>query len=394
MLYVTVDARCTMPQAAMPLSYPPHASEHSAVVLQVGEAVSLSLAINANRTLTEPPEYVVPHLSSSSSELSNLFTKLRQKVFLPAYLKRAQQNLIYKKKHHNMLRAEPFVIDLGPEQFTLVPVNPLKDIPPHWQNLMRAMELMGANAADWNANYVHLLTGFKKARRHPWSQAQAEILLRKPARRGMANVVIDTARHAARTGIYLTHIRTVREVMWACRAKAEVNGWSSDATTRAISLAHQLANMLEEKKHKPDLTDPDTLDPTIQPDLIGVMLELMALRAHRHEGSPEDVKVFVQRLLPNLTSETMTPAPAANATDKPDVQANYELLRWVPVRNGLNVAKEVLGDELPQPDLVREALQALDTRIEQSRATILAVLPEAEAIPRRLGMHWYKQSLL
>lgn len=270
-----------------------------------------------------------------------------------------------------------------------------KDIPDSWGSVVRAMSLMGTSRADWN-NLLSLLEGMKNAGRK-WRTWQVEKIVRDAGKAGMSGVIVECVRAAARTGLVLRDVRVVREAMWACRMRAVLSGWSKGETERALRNAEQLAELLEGKLHLGGKR-PEGLDPRREADVLGAVCELAVVRAVRHLGGEDvDGKVerYVRRLVDNLRG--VGEEVAMEVQDKKDglktpwaATADYELMRWVPVRNALKMAPEVLGGKITQQDLVNDKLKHLDSILADGRDVVTGA--QGDKREKRRGLNWLEES--
>ena len=351
---------------------------------------SFTTSQRRNRNGAVPVFHPTPH-----STLSNLLETIRQKIFLPAHLKRPQQNLIYRTKYHPMLRSEPFDVEIGPpgkaEKFTLEPIDRTKDVPDGWKSLLEAMRLMGKSsrivAHDKRAgrktggnstisatrvasdksfqhheydNLIPLLIGLRIAGRK-WKSWQLEIISQIAGRDDAIFALIEAIRQAKRTGLYLFDIRVVREIAWACRAHAVRHGWQVDNCGKALRYLQELARLMEDPVQKDEQAKAvnrgeitEKIDPTGQPDVIGVAVELAAmhlsglLETNADEktlnAARKTLQTYLERLLLNMESGCNEEEKAIVAGKPLQSIADYELLRWVPVLHGLTVVECLNGD--------------------------------------------------
>lgn len=286
-------------------------------------------------------------------------------------------------------------MEVGSETVQLEPLDMTKDIPDSWGSVVRAMALMGDSRADWS-NLLSLLEGMKNAGRR-WRTWQVEKIVRDAGKAGMSGVVVECVRAAARTGLVLKDVRVVREAMWACRMRAVLSGWSKGETERALRNAEQLAELLEGELHLGGKR-PEGLDPRREADVLGAVCELAAARAVRHHGGDDadgKVEMYVRRLVDNLAG--VGDEVAMEVQDKKEglktpwaATADYELMRWVPVRNALKVAQEVLGDKMPNQDLVNEKLQKLESVLSDARDVVTGA--QGDNREKRRGLKWLEQS--
>jgi hypothetical protein len=287
------------------------------------------------------------------------------------------------------------MVDIGSENVQLLPLDATKDIPNSWKSIVKAMQLMGASKADWN-NLVSLLEGMKIAGRR-WKTWQLEMVVREAGKQGMSSVVVEAVRAAGRTGLVLRDIRVAREAMWACRQRAVKSDWARGETAKAIRNAESLAEMMEGELHWGGSRRPDGLDPRRQADVLGVVVELCSARAVRHlEGMDEDGKVemYAKRLVDHLEGmgegETMQVKDGESFKMPWAASADYELLRWLPVRNALRMAKEVLGGSMPRREFVDQRSKKLESVLVDARDVVSGA--QGDKRERRRGLKWLEES--
>lgn len=222
----------------------------------------------------------------------------------------------------------------------------------------------------------------------------------------MSAVIVECVRAAGRTGLYLRDVRVVREAMWGCRSRGSISGWSKAETSAALRNAEQIAEALEGNLHWGNAHKrPEGVDPRREADVLGVLVELAAVRALRHIGGqapattspthPEDVdgkvEMYVKRLVSNL-SASLENGSVMEVKDQGEVKANwaasadYELMRWVPVRNGLRLAKEVLKERMPPVD---GHLEKLERVIADASEVVRSA--QGDKIEKRRGLKWVEE---
>jgi len=338
------------------------------------------------------PTFTTP--ASQPTELTTLLSQIRTRIFLPAHLRTPQRALIFRTRHHALLRSDPVVLEIGSERVTLQPLDMTKDIPSSWRSIVRAMQLMSTRS-DWD-NLVALLEGMKTAGRR-WKSWQLEKIVRDAGNSGMAAVVVECVRAAGRTGLVLRDVRVVREAMWGCRARGKMSGWSKAETSAALRNAEHIAEALEGSLHWGNAHKrPDGVDPRREADVLGVLVELVGVRAVRHQGGEDvdgKVEMYVKRLVNNLSASLENDSPM-EVKDRGEVKANwsasadYELMRWVPVRNGLRLAKEVLKDRMP---VVDQHLEKLEKVIRDASDVVKNA--QGDKIDKRRGLKWLEEEV-
>ena len=344
-----------------------------------------------------------------------------------------------------MLQSDPFEVEVGTEQqvesFVLEPIDRTKDVPNSWKGLRRAMELMGQNeagAVDAGAarkkakergkvgkdrpaqetqteveesasevarknefdNLVPLLTGLRIAGRR-WKSWQWEIIARTAGQNSAVYALLDAARQAEKTGLYLYDLRVIREVLWACRSYVANDNWSPASCEKALRYVEEFTRLMEDPmqwREKEKAMRKKTLDeshnPLRQADVIGIVVELAAKRveALKITGAEEMVIAeaqktlsdYLDRLLPNISS-TFDESSKAVAEAKPlGMVADYELLRWVPVLNGLKTVQK-LG--LRDNDNFTEQVESLLKKVDDAKSAVVDNVGGDEG-GRRRGLIW------
>lgn len=253
---------------------------------------------------------------------------------------------------------------------------------------------MGNDVAAWRAAFVDVLQEFRSAGRR-WKRWQVERVVRAAGEAGMVRSVLDAAKVGDRTGVRFGDVRVVREALWGCRMlmlraegeEAEMH----DEIRSALRLAEQIAEQCDEKAHK-ELLRVGEKDPRVQPDCIGVLLEL-ALST----GEPDTVKVkrYAERLVTNLengvgdsideTEQKLHDAGKAAAV------SDYEMKRWVPVWHALTHAIETLGKDMPRRQVAETRAQVLKDRIQILANTITE--SDDPAKEKRMGLRWWRKAL-
>ncbi|KAK0122873.1 hypothetical protein ONS96_009899 [Cadophora gregata f. sp. sojae] len=269
----------------------------------------------------------------SSPELQDLFTQLRERVFLPAHITQQQRDLIFKGKNKKALEVEPVTAVVAGEEFTLKPLDPLADVPSRYKSLNKALYLM-QDKRDWN-NLPNLLQGLKTVK-FKLREDERLGLLRKIAKAGRQDVLLECLRRADETGFTLKSPSFVVQVFFWMQQKAYQSDWDAEETKKALQWAEMVKDMMAEPKHQPAAGS----DPL--PDLHevhGILLELAAVRASSHQdGKDADGKVE------KYASDLLASPRHFEVRHKSNRGApNYWLSTNIPTLHGLRIAQEVLG---------------------------------------------------
>lgn len=324
-----------------------------------------------------------------------------------------------------MLRSEPFMVEIGPKDdstsIQLQPIDRVRDVPNSWKALVQALRLMSeepleqpvekdAEDADeqsiqrW-ANLVPLLGGMRVAGRR-WKSWQWEYMIRIIGEADGAGALLNLARQMERTGLYLVQPRVVREIFWACRTKAQLGEWSLEATSEALTLANQFSKLLADSRQRDEAQHTVNrgemqagVEPSAEPDVIGVVLELAARKAEllkqaqassqAIEEAKATVSTLVARLAPNL-GKVQTATSGTPAGVPPAAAADYELLRWVPLARGLRAAENILGAASIASEAVEKGKAETKSIITSSQQTVQQ--RAAQDNGHRRGLKWSKAS--
>jgi len=260
------------------------------------------------------------------------------------------------------LENEPVYATLGDEEIRLEHLDVTKDIP-RTTTFLRVLDL-SKEPQDWQ-NIPALLEGFHRSHAnipHAWF----EKLIRKANEARMLGVVIRCLEQVERNGFSL-NIPIVREsVLLGIRKNAKDAERVGNLTEKSLKQAQTVLELMEKPAHCGSRTVSD-LDPRAEPYVIGIPLELAAMRAKNPiDGSyattspfartaPQDmVSLYANRLIVALGQQQtdLSSDSAWQALDPENKDALRELdwlvRKYMPVRNGLKLAQEILGSSLPE----------------------------------------------
>jgi len=220
---------------------------------------------------------------------------------------------------------------------------------------------------DWD-NLPAFLEGLYMAKRRLES-SQVEKMVRRANEMRRQGVVMECIRRAGTTGLLLNDARVVREVMWGARLRALQAGWSVEGTEKALLQGEQIMELLEDPKHS-GKNGVVGEHPRKLPEVIGVVLELAAVRAGKYgNGQDEDGKVaaFATTTLASIRTHGNADFDSGNWHD-----ANYKLQMWAPVLHGLRLAFGVLKKNTTLAQDIRSTTRELGEVVSQTRTLLLA----------------------
>ncbi|KAH8805913.1 hypothetical protein F5884DRAFT_464775 [Xylogone sp. PMI_703] len=296
---------------------------------------------------------------SSSPELDAILNSFRTKILLPSHLSRAHQQLISRDRNRELLKSDSVTVDIGGEEFRLEHIDVTKDVPNTRRALFSAIELMQTKS-DWD-NLPLILQGLNGANRKLKPKDAAKIV-RKACLAGRHDVALECARRVGTTGFSLHDPEIVTELMWQLQKKAADANWSEKQTKQALAWAEMVADLLEDPRHAGSRTVSET-DPRILPDVIGVLLQLAAVRASRHlDGKDEDDKVakYAERL--SATDLEMLPRVSSH-------EANYRLAALVPLLHAMKTTLTVLPDSATSVQKLKSKIPEIERLVSELRAS-------------------------
>ncbi|KFY50173.1 hypothetical protein V496_09534 [Pseudogymnoascus sp. VKM F-4515 (FW-2607)] len=322
---------------------------------------------------------------TSSPELDNILSKFRNTIFLPAHLSKRHRDLVYAFKNKKSLENVPVTVEIGGEEIRLKHIDKTKDVPNQRKALREALELM-KEKKDWD-NFPLLLEGLHSAGRVT-DEIVLEQFIRRASMAGRQDAVLESARRVSKTGFRINTREIAKMVVWWIQYRALASGFSQADTKKALSMAEQIAILMEDKAHAGGRVA-DTEDPRTSPEVIGLLLELSALNAKHQGGKDEDgsVEKYAKGLLASLRDKELEGMMRHQKIDPARVQelASNSMLQTVaPILLGVRTAVSILDQS---SDTTRQ-LRDLETKLSAQVADDAEVL---KAVPGSLGMWVYKK---
>ncbi|KFY01504.1 hypothetical protein O988_02702 [Pseudogymnoascus sp. VKM F-3808] len=327
---------------------------------------------------------------TSSPELDTLLSKFRDTIFLPAHLSKKHRDLVYAFKHKKALETIPVMVEIGGEEVRLKHINKTKDVPNQRKGLREALKLM-KDKKDWD-NFPLLLEGLHSAERK-LDDVSLEVFVRTASKVGRQDTVLESARRVSKTGFRIDTRQIAKTVVWWIQYRAMINGFSPAETKKALSMAEQIAILMEDEAHAGKRVA-DSEDPRTSPEVIGFLLELSALNAKHQGGKDENgsVEKYAKNLLASLRDKefeglqqrlkTVDPARV------PEVESNSMLQTVAPILLGVRTAVSILG---ASSDTTRQ-LRDLETKLAAQVSQDVEVLKAVTASEGRLGLQVYEMT--
>ncbi|OAA65960.1 hypothetical protein SPI_02747 [Niveomyces insectorum RCEF 264] len=386
---------------------------------------------------------------SSSPELDATLESIRNKIFLPSYLRAEQRKQLFSPRYEQKLRANPLTLEIDGVVLRFTHMDRAHDIPRARAATRDAVGRM-TTRADFE-NLPRLLEGLHRANRSLRPADYARIA-RRAGERGCIFTVIESARTVRRTGFRLDNSETVAEILTHVQLKAVDSGWDEAESRQALVWAELVIDLLEDESHSrrppsqprlahstaasttstataaSDVADPPTETETTtavassssaavppppppapafplarDPQVLAARLHLAAVVADKfNEGGRDDatdrkVARYAADLLPLWPADTGLRAlhPAATYTDRRGEmhylnEDNKFLGVAAPLLHGLDTTIRVLGKSSGSDGAPDPAALAIEL---QSRRNALGAEVEAAltAAPDRRGAAIYKK---
>lgn len=195
---------------------------------------------------------------------------------------------------------------------------------------------------DW-VNMVPFLIGLKTAGRKVkgW---QFEKIVRRMGEKGGLGVVMEMARRVEGTGMKLGDVGVAREAMWGAVVKCVRSEWSEEGVKEAEKFIEAIWEMLSDERHVDRNATGKAGDPKMQPEIIGVLMWIRALKSTLFTSSKDpDGKV---KRAAEMVLAVWDPKSANTTIDeeKSWYDANQKLMMYAPVWHGMKMARKIVGE--------------------------------------------------
>jgi hypothetical protein len=268
-----------------------------------------------------------------------------------------------------MLLSETITLNVADEEFSLKHIDRLT-LPNSRKGLLKALDLM-QDKRDWD-NLPRFLEGLHNAGRQMHNLAPFAVV-KKAANAGRLDVVLECARRVSSTGFRLKDAVLVNEIVWRIQEKAMLSGWNAKETKQALTWVEMVSVLLEDERHAGSRAVNGGADPRVQPDLVGILLQLAAVRAAQHlDGKDEDGKVaeYAKRFLGLRQGGLEPPTKTANTPDEVHA-ANHWLGSMLPILHGMKVAQTVLDPASEVAVELKAKATGLQELVSQQRDMVI-----------------------
>jgi hypothetical protein len=230
-------------------------------------------------------------LESSSPELTTLLSNTNSKILLPFHLTPEQRKLIYRKENKAKLEAEPVEITLGDVTLALEHIDRLQT-PRRWPTIRDVLS-KSETREDWE-NVVRMVEGYHNAG-IPLTPDHQALIVRMLNMKEMHHIILKALQRVEETGISMREWEVLRQVLRAVYDKAALSDWDQEETYKAVRMAKQVAELLEDEHHCGG--QPAEHDFRGRPAVVAVPTALAAVRALKHNKDVEEVKTMARRLM-------------------------------------------------------------------------------------------------
>ncbi|KAI9765310.1 MAG: hypothetical protein M1840_007509 [Geoglossum simile] len=308
---------------------------------------------------------------TSSTEIDKILASFRDKIFIPSHLPKAYRDMIYSAESRKALLSDtdPVYVDLQCDngettKFRLEPIDALRDEPRTSHNVNTLLELM-------KPEDFHIITPFLEGlygagREKSIREPMLEKICRRANMVGRHDVTIECARRVRTTGFKLKYLRVARELIRGPYLLAKRGDESQ--TGRALNQGEQVIELLESPAHT-EGKGVKLTDPRAQPDIVGVVLAIAAIRVSNNGGSDVDgkVKTYANRMKGTWGNSDLATEPPTELR-RVDAWYGKKLVAWVPVLEGARLAREIVGAESAEGIWLSEIIPQIEEALGQARA--------------------------
>lgn len=213
---------------------------------------------------------------------------LRDKHFIPASLNKAQRQLIFDPKRQSELENSPFSIQVGNEEIELEHIQPYQGVPARRPLVLEALRLM--KKGDMS-HVPRLFEALIDAGGKPDSPL-LEKTIRSATQARCFHIVLQCLMRPDNTGFSFRHPGVLKEVLKSLQVIAQRNNWDMTGLDKATRYANSIAHMFDNEAHI------GQIDPRQDPEVLGLYLQLAAIRAHKHSG--QDLDKYLRRTIERL----------------------------------------------------------------------------------------------
>ncbi|CZS89456.1 uncharacterized protein RCO7_08985 [Rhynchosporium graminicola] len=357
-----------------------------------GRRVVIPLRSFSNSSIRRKHGAVPKFTEVSSTELQDLLTKVRERVFLPAHLSQEQRDLIFNPRKIQNLEGESAKATIAGEDFILKPLDITKNVPGRASSLRRAILLM-TETRDWN-NLPNLLQGLKtvgfdikKKNKRYRNSDSAEYVVHQAGKSGQQAILLECLRRADETGLTLDNQFLVMQVFFWMQQKAMRSDWDAGSTKTALLWAELIKDLMQDPKHQLPVGSKPLHN---LHEVNGILLELAAVRAVKHlDGKDVDGKVekHARKLLESPRDLEARREPDTDDDKRQNIFLNFWLSNNAMVAHGIKLAQTVLGPSSELSAGLKQMHGSLEPLLSKAREELSATLSKRGEVKTGVRIH-------
>lgn len=245
----------------------------------------------------------------------------------------------------------------------------MKDEPRMSASLHLINQLMRETRDYWNL--APFMIGCRNSNRVV-TQAFIERAVRNACEQGKEVAIIDCLRQTDKTGLKLCHYNIAATLMLRATWMAVDQDWTERGVNEALKFAESLWIMMQD----PDQMEERQPNPMNNLTVVGVMLQLHAVKAvkfHKQVDAQGEVVEFTRRLL------ALWNKPAFLFESGYKIEADIRLRNWAPLWHGMKLARKVSGMTKEMREELAKRVKEVASAMEVARE-ILQYKPKAAPV--------------
>ncbi|CAH0049208.1 unnamed protein product [Clonostachys solani] len=266
----------------------------------------------AGRCFSTTPHHCVPVLfrETGNEKLDKILNEIQEKIILPARLPPKKRAVVFDPNRRSYLEQNPIVIEVEGLEHNFTTIDKHHDIPKPGKIFFAALDEM-ETARDWR-NLATMLAGYKSGNIKLPARFQGKIA-RIAAKKGFANILIECANEADKTGFYIRNKELLSHILTDITTKVTAAGGDWEQIQKLVKSIDSLLDILQRPSHREDVSN---LRDRLHYSLTArgqILLARSALVKAKHEaGEPvekeldlllEDIKAFISLWEPLLEQQ-------------------------------------------------------------------------------------------
>ncbi|CAH0014947.1 unnamed protein product [Clonostachys rhizophaga] len=304
------------------------------------------------RCFSTTPLYGVPVLfrETGNEKLDKILSEIQEKIILPARLPPKKRSVVFDPNKRSYLEQNPIVIEVEGLEHNFTTIDKHHGIPKTGTIFFAALDEM-ETARDWR-NLATMLAGFKSANIKLGARFHGKIA-RIATRKGFANILIECANEADKTGFYIRNKELLNHILTDITTKVTAAGGDWEQIQKLVRNADNLLDILQRPSHREDVRNVrDRLSYSLTARG-QILLARSALVKAKHEaGEPvakeldlllEDVKAFISLWEPLLEQQVADIPEFAELLPRTGKTSKKTPPRLAPTPYVVSLARNVKG---------------------------------------------------